>query len=194
MGICKVKFDHKKFTRILRAAFGTFVLSVGIIGFGCSGSTDGLKNSSTDSKSSPSTSEIVNSNVLTSNIIPSRGSLQERKERKRRIITEPSGKPIPLIYKKAAENSEIAVTMNDDGSVLEIRVFRDHPMLIKVEATRLGEKDKALKIYLQNGKTLDVKTDRVPNLGLVSSSEILQIAGINGQSKTAEGRRMAGQR
>ena len=99
--------------------------------------------------------------------------------------SDPNAKPEPPVFRSAPENSESATTMTNDGSILEIRVFKNHPQLAKVEVTWTDPKDKALKVYLKNGTVVDAKTDRIGNLRDTPSIEIMQVAGIRGAGKNA---------
>ena len=119
------------------------------------------------------------------------GNFQDRHNRwKNRVQAEPNAKPEPLVFRPAPENSETATTMTDDGSILEIRVFKGHPHLAKVEATWTEPTDKSLKVYLKNGTVVDIKTDRIGNLRDTPSIEIMQVAGIRSTGKNAPASRL----
>ncbi|MEO7659576.1 MAG: hypothetical protein ABIV48_08175 [Pyrinomonadaceae bacterium] len=118
----------------------------------------------------------------------------DERTNRRRVDVDPSATPLPLNFKPAAEDSEAAVTMDQSGAILEVRVFKTHPQLAKVEATRLDEKHKAVKVYMRSGKVVEIKTDKIERLETISSKEILAIAGIP-HEPTGTGRpRLAGQK
>lgn len=89
-----------------------------------------------------------------------------------------SGTPPPPQFQPADENSEWAVTMNRDGSVTEIRVFKSHPQIARAEVFSRDGRNKVVKIYLRNGKTVDINTDRPLNLKTATANQILEIGGI----------------
>jgi hypothetical protein len=91
--------------------------------------------------------------------------------------TVPLGTPPPLEFRKGLENSQIATTMNADGQAVEVRVFKDHPQLARVEATWLGPKEKLVRITLRNGSTVEVHTDQLPNLATAMAKQLVQLAG-----------------
>ena len=77
--------------------------------------------------------------------------------------------------KPAPENSDFAVALTD--IVVERRTFHDNTQLIKVEKITQGEK-KTLKIYLANGKVVELPGDRLASISTAASVTILKIAGI----------------
>lgn len=102
---------------------------------------------------------------------------RDRKNRKERPNADPAATPEATAPLPAPENSERSVIMNADGSITEIRVFKDHPQILKAEANWTDPKEKTLKVFLKSGKVLEAKTDKVPYLHTVSSQELLQIVG-----------------
>lgn len=118
---------------------------------------------------------------------------RERTNRRRRVDVDPSATPPPPNFRPAAEDSESAITMDQTGAVLEIRVFKKHPQIAKVEAIRLNETTKTLKVYLRDGKVVEVKTDRVDRLETISTGDILEIAGIPFQRPGTGRPRISGQ-
>ncbi|CAN5580994.1 hypothetical protein BH10ACI2_BH10ACI2_21990 [soil metagenome] len=91
--------------------------------------------------------------------------------------------PLPLRFAPAGDNSQIAVTMKDDGSVFEVRVFKSQPVIARVEATWLEGNERELKYSLKNGKILVIKTDRIENLKTASLPVLLDIAGLKQAGK-----------
>lgn len=110
---------------------------------------------------------------------PPAGSFAERANRRKPLEVPVSGTPIPLTFTEAGEDSQVASTMDKDGSVREIRIFRSHPILSKVELIWLTPKDKVLKITLKNGKTVETQTDGIENLKQATTGALLSIAGIS---------------
>ena len=77
--------------------------------------------------------------------------------------------------KPAPDNSEFAVILA--GTALEVRTFKSHPQLLKVEKRHEGEKS-FLKVYLRNGQVIDLPGAQMPSLGTESAARILEISGV----------------
>lgn len=110
------------------------------------------------------------------NLASQPGNFYDRTKRNR--VDHPNAKPVPPEFRPAPENSESATTMTSDGAILEIRVFKGHPQLAKAEVSWLDPNEKLLKVYLKNGRIVEVKTDRVENLRTTPSIDILAVAGV----------------
>ena len=117
---------------------------------------------------------------------------RDKKNKKDRPDTNPNATPEPTEPRPAPENSEASVMMNQDGSITEIRVFKNHPQIARVEATWSDPTMKNLKVYLKNGKVVTAKTDKIPNLQSVTSEVILQAAGINSTATKGDRPRVIG--
>ena len=96
----------------------------------------------------------------------------------RPIDNAPAGPPPPLQFQPAGEDTEIATTMTREGLMVEVRRFKNHPQITKIEAKWLGATDKELKYFLKNGKTVDVKTDKIGNLKTTPVSVLVELAGL----------------
>jgi hypothetical protein len=79
-----------------------------------------------------------------------------------------SGRPAP-------DDSTYASYLTDAG--YEVRSFRNHPQILKV-VKRIDGDNQSLKVYLRNGKVVDVPVKSVTSLATVSLSVILEAAGI----------------
>jgi hypothetical protein len=77
----------------------------------------------------------------------------------------------------APDNSQNNTEMRPDGSVSETRTFKDHPELLKVERITVGTKV-SLKVYLRNGKVIEVPKEKIPEFQVVAPGNILLAAGI----------------
>jgi len=77
----------------------------------------------------------------------------------------------------APDNSEVSSRMNDKGEPLETRVFKNHPVLVKVERTNLDNRN--VKIYLKNGKVFDLPESKAGNFLTAAADEILIAVGRN---------------
>jgi hypothetical protein len=103
---------------------------------------------------------------------------------KRRLIDVPGTTRPSLQYQPAGEDSEIASTMNAAGQMFEVRVWKRHPQLVKVESIWIDAKNKQLTYMLRSGKVLNITTDRIGNLKQATTSQLLDIAGLPQQATT----------
>ena len=77
----------------------------------------------------------------------------------------------------APENSEFGAVLAD--IVFERRTFKSHPQLLKVEKTTKGG-SKTIKVYLKDGKVIDVPGEKIEFISKATSANILQAAGLGG--------------
>jgi hypothetical protein len=82
----------------------------------------------------------------------------------------------PMAY-PAPDNSEITSTMNNDVPT-EVRTFKNNSMLVKVERIFVDIRNPHIKVYLKNGKVVNVPPGKISNLATASADEILSAAGI----------------
>ncbi|CAN5161297.1 hypothetical protein BH20ACI2_BH20ACI2_04320 [soil metagenome] len=116
------------------------------------------------------------------------GSVERRRGRSRereRIEEDPSATPPPLTFQNAPENSEFAVYMDKGGIVVETRIFKGHPQLKTVVMKWIDPQTRALKVTLQNGKIVERQAVRIANLRTVSTTELLNIIGIEADANQA---------
>jgi len=118
--------------------------------------------------------EITSGKDGTSNT-SSGNSLNERLQGRKPIVDH-KGPVAPLEFRPAAENSQIATTMDAQGRPVEVRVFKGDQRLERVEATWLDARQKLLKIMLRSGKVVEVKTDKIANLASAKASELATLA------------------
>ncbi len=83
---------------------------------------------------------------------------------------------IPMAY-PAPDNSEISSVMNNNVPT-EIRTFKNNPMLVKMERSFVDVKNPQIKVYLKNGKVLDVPPGEISNPATASADEILSAVGL----------------
>ena len=82
----------------------------------------------------------------------------------------PNAKPITQL---APDNSEFQSAMNNQGQPIEIRVFKNHPALSKVERIYVTLENPVVKAYLKNGKTVNLPADKIGNPMEASAEEIM---------------------
>jgi hypothetical protein len=171
----------------MRNKYFLFILLVSF-SFACSGNVDANKPARAATANSTASNAVVASNTapgVSSNIgttnpdvnVPSAGVVEP--SNKRPLADVPGGGRPVLRFEEAAEDSEIAQTMNSSGQMYEVRVWRKNPQLVKVESTWVDPKTKDLKIILRNGQVKHVSTDiSIPNLKQATANQLLQLIGI----------------
>ncbi|MEJ7846521.1 MAG: hypothetical protein WKF92_00355 [Pyrinomonadaceae bacterium] len=76
--------------------------------------------------------------------------------------------------KPAPEDSEFAVILTN--AAVELRTFKNHPRLLKVEKRSSGE-ESILRVFLKDGKIIDLPGEKIPQLGTETAAHILELAG-----------------
>ncbi len=169
----KARRDAMRTSKIL-----LFAAFLGVFAWACSSPADTAKKASGpgSNSNSPSKVQTTDPNIAVVNTAPP-ANMRDRRMSRKMIDANPAGTPPSPQFHPAAEDSESAVTMNRDGAVVEIRVFKSHPQLARVEVTWLDPKNKDVKFYLRSGQILNVKTMRIGNLQTATTQELLAIAG-----------------
>ncbi len=141
----------------------------------------------------PADANSVNANIASSDApMPAANRLDGR-------LKELRGSGEPLSEKEAAavamkharpapENSTFASYLTDAG--YEIRTFKNHPQLLKVEKKVMAGNKQSAKVFLRDGSVIDVPGEKIPILSTASSSFILNQAGV--QPQQAERPRVEG--
>ncbi len=80
----------------------------------------------------------------------------------------------------APEDSEYAIILTDKA--IEVRTFKSHPQLLKVEKRSDGKKS-TIKIYLKNGKVVEIAGDKITAIRTEPAAHILELSGIQDRSK-----------
>lgn len=97
------------------------------------------------------------------------------------VVNRPPSDQVPTAGPRPApDNSQINTVMRSDGSVAETRTFKDHPDLVKVERITIGQKV-SVKVYLKNGRVIDVAKEKLPEFHVIAPANILLAAGIKPQ-------------
>lgn len=95
----------------------------------------------------------------------------------KRANTAPIDPHARQLLTAASDNSEIYTEMNQKGQPVETRVFKDNASLDKVVRTYLTAENPQIKVYLKNGKVIDLPKDKIENIFNVSADEILSSVG-----------------
>lgn len=103
---------------------------------------------------------------------------RDPKNKKPREIHPPGPASVPSEPRSAPEDSEMSAMMNEDGSITEIRVFKSHPQIARVEATFLDPRSKKVKVLLRNGQVREATTDKIPQLNEAKTDQILSVIGV----------------
>jgi hypothetical protein len=94
----------------------------------------------------------------------------------------PSGPPVDAaalamkLARPAPDNSTFTSYLTDAG--YEIRTFKDHPQLKKVEKKTTNDGTVSIKVYLRNGKVIDLPGQAIPNLSSIPAILIMDAAGL----------------
>jgi hypothetical protein len=122
----------------------------------------------------------VNANVAAADPMQPSSLMQERLNRvKQTGASGPAVDPREMALKNARpapENSTFTSYLSDAG--YEIRTFKDHPQLLRAEKRVAGSDDQTLKVFLRNGKVVEVPGQKVESLSTISAAGILSAAGI----------------
>jgi len=164
-----------------------YLLAVALLLGGCSDASDAGKTSNTAVNSSvfagSTTPQAANGEPALNGIStpPTANFVAVNK----RVVPDGPGSGRPILrYEPAADNSQIASAMNSDGQMFEVRIWKKHPQLVKIESTWLDQKNKALYILLRTGKVMNITTDRIQNLKQATTRELLEIAGLPQEAKS----------
>lgn len=76
--------------------------------------------------------------------------------------------------KPAPDNSEFAVILTTEA--IEVRTFRNHPQLLKVEKRSNGD-DSFLKVFMRNGSVIEMEGKKIPVLSTESAARIMEVSG-----------------
>ncbi len=76
----------------------------------------------------------------------------------------------------APDNSTFASYLTDAG--YEIRTFKNHPQLLKVEKKITSDGNQSLKVFLRGGKVIELPGQRINPLSTAPAAHILEMAGV----------------
>ena len=121
---------------------------------------------------SPANAEVLaNANVETA------AMKQARKlEEMRAAANNQTGKkPVPVNTRPAPEDSEITTSLTDVA--LEVRVWKKHPTLAKIEKVYDGQ-NVSIKVYLRDGRIIDLPGSSIAQLDQIPSATVLTLVGV----------------
>ena len=76
----------------------------------------------------------------------------------------------------APDNSTFTSYLTDAG--YEVRTFKSHPTLSRVEKKTMADGKQTLKVFLKSGKVVYIPPEKIPALFTIRAAEIVDIAGI----------------
>ncbi|PYT00938.1 MAG: hypothetical protein DMF63_04530 [Acidobacteria bacterium] len=135
------------------------------------------------------TPQAVDPNSATSADVPGTPfqppQLQSKLERLRQGAAQsgPPVDPAALALKSARpapDNSTFMSYLSDMG--YEIRMFKSHPQLQKVEKRTMNDGTSIIKIYLRSGKVVDLPGQSIPMLATAPAAQIMSAAGLSAPS------------
>jgi len=133
-------------------------------------------NSDTAAVNETNTKAQANANNAIQNFAVSKRNAKNWKAKKPGSTDAAPIEATPMAY-PAPDNSEISSVMNNNVPT-EVRTFKDNPMLVKMERIFVDVKKPKVKVYLKNGKVLNVPPDKISNPATASADEILLAVGI----------------
>lgn len=156
---------------------------------GCSSSKSTQKNEARTGNSSPNAAnantgspEMASQTVSVDAVAPvdnQPGLAANAARPNKRAMVDAGGEAPPPMRSPAAENSEVATSMGKDGSFIEIRWFKNHPQLERVEQTWADDgKSSTLKIFLRGGRVVNASGNGVSQMPSHPSTGFLELAGL----------------
>jgi hypothetical protein len=157
------------------------VVALAFIGSGCG-------SSSTNTNANAINVAVTNSNPdNTANVVPyvpTNGTVIDANaanpananQSEVKVVTPPTNAK-PMTF-PAPDNSEYSSTMNSSGQAIETRVFRNNPVINKVERIWKGVDEKTVNIYLKSGKVVKVTGDKWPDIKSQPVESFYEAAGV----------------
>jgi len=120
----------------------------------------------------------ANDKIIIQNSMVSRDNIRNTKDKKGAGAGDtPIAPNVSQAVIAAPDDSEIRNTMNAKGLPLEIRQFKNHPILVKIERTDTNNRD--VKVYLRNGKVVKLPESQANDFSTAPASEIVKAIGLN---------------
>lgn len=158
------------------------ILSLFIFLSACSSATEETANSNTAGVNiNAANTEVVVVTNANSQMIPMNGvdanAFNGNSANVKVVNPDTSKLPPTLGPRPAPDESEFQTKGRNDGSFAETRTFKNHPQLSKIERVTNG-REVSLKVYLKNGKAIEVTQEKIPNFRIAAAQDILLAVGI----------------
>ncbi len=172
-------------------------MAISAVSFGCS-------NGTTTTNSNANAAIVVNTNAAsnldvvnnpsaanvaapaTNSAIPGIPGAPANVQVSKNDPTRGNAKP-QMVSVPAPDNSEVTNTLGENA--VSTRVFKNHPQLAKVEQINdIANKKVTVKVYLRNGKVVEVPEGKIDNPMAAPAANILQAAGTGGQAAAPPGK------
>jgi hypothetical protein len=161
------------------------LLVLSVAGFACSKSSEETRRSADNGNvaavGDASSNSSVSANAEAQAVIPGiQGAGVEANQKRPEQYRSPgkSGTDTQAAEasSQAPDNSTFTSKLTDIA--VETRSFKDHPLLLKVVKTIAPGKTE-LKVFLRNGKVIDVPADRIKDLSTIPAMDILSVVGMD---------------
>ena len=181
-----------------RAFFATLGLVAIFITGACSSATDEKQSAKTNSTTNSTTSNVNTATVQNGTEVsppsaeeanaasagPIEGPASNRLSGKLDALKRGEGGPIDNAKaeamarknaRPAPDNSTFVSFLTDAG--YEVRTFNNHPQLLRVEK-RIGTDSQTIKVFLRNGRVVELPGNALSALATVGADAILSAAGV----------------
>lgn len=101
------------------------------------------------------------------------------------VIDTNKAKPT-LLTRPAPDDSEVSMEMNKAGQPVQTRIFKNHPVLLKVEKIYLGPKETKYTVHLKNGRVLPLEEGKLSDFLIAPPQDILAAVGVKNQASPAD--------
>ncbi len=168
-------------------------ITVSLIGGSCASSSENVNSSASNAGASPPFVERPQEGL--SNLSPSATNVNALPNESVGAVKNVNGMLIPanakvevikpkpgkseLLERPAPFDSVVSIEMNGDGDVIERRTFKQHPSISKVEKLTKSATEFRYRVYLRNGKVLDLNRDAMENPLTASPDDILKASGLS---------------
>lgn len=138
--------------------------------------------------------QAVDANLLTNETAADGGvqspQMQNRLDKIRKSGGGVSGPPVDVaalamkMARPAPDNSTFTSYLSDAG--YEIRTFQNHPQLKKVEKRTADDGKVTIKVFLRNGKVIELPGTAIPILSTAPAFQIMDAAGVTAPAVPAK--------
>ena len=160
----------------MRWIAATILLLFTAILFACGGYFSGSNPANSAQSNSPANSLSAENNNINANV-------EDMANANTNIQNLPIKRPTPLpkpeaLTRTGPDDSVITAENNEQGDLVETRVFKNHDMLAKVERILTASRREGnIRVFLKNGRVYEFPVGRLKNALNESPEEILKAVG-----------------